>query len=70
MNDYERGNEQFRKMVDDDKIGPLIDRFKAVCPDFEKEVIGLVGGFGKNKRTQAQFPNGLEQRCQVEKILR
>jgi len=37
MNDYERGYEQFRKMVDDDKIGPLIDRFKAVCPDLKRK---------------------------------
>ena len=44
MNEYERGYEQFRKMVGDDKIEPLIARFKAVCPDFEKEVITVVGG--------------------------
>ena len=44
MSDYERGYEQFRKMVGDDRIGPLIDRFKSVCPDFEREVIAVVGG--------------------------
>ena len=44
MNDYGRGYEQFRKMVGDDRIGPLIDRFKSVCPDFEREVIAVVGG--------------------------
>ena len=46
MNDYERGYEQFRKMVGDDRIGPLIDRFKSVCPDFEREVIAVVGATG------------------------
>lgn len=44
MNDYERGYEQFREMVGDDKIGPLIERFKSVCPDFEREVVVVVGG--------------------------
>ena len=44
MNDYQRGYEQFRKMVGDDNIGPLIERFKSVCPDFEKEVVAVVGG--------------------------
>ena len=39
-----RGYEQFKKMVGDDQIDPLIDRFKAVCPDFEKEVVVVVGG--------------------------
>lgn len=44
MNDYQRGYEQFRKMVGDDKIQPLIDRFKSVCPDFATEVVAVVGG--------------------------
>ena len=44
MNDYERGVEQFAKMVGDDKIGPLIERFKSVSPDFEEEVVAVVGG--------------------------
>ena len=44
MDDYQRGYEQFKKMVGDEQIGPLIDRFKAVCPDFEKEVVAVVGG--------------------------
>ena len=44
MDDYQQGYEQFKKMVGDDQIGPLIDRFKAVCPDFEKEVVAVVGG--------------------------
>ena len=44
MDDYQRGYEQFKQMVGEDKIEPLIDRFKAVCPDFEKEVVAVVGG--------------------------
>ena len=44
MDDYERGFEQFRQMVGDDRIDALINRFKAVCPDFEKEVVSVVGG--------------------------
>ena len=44
MNDYERGYEQFKQMVGDDKIDHLINRFKAVCPDFEHEVVSVVGG--------------------------
>ena len=44
MNDYDRGLEQFRKMVGDDRIDALIERFRAVCPDFEKEVVAVVGG--------------------------
>ena len=44
MTDYERGLEQFRKMVGDDKIDDLIERFRSVCPDFEKEVVTVVGG--------------------------
>ena len=44
MNDYERGYEQFKKMVGDDNITALIERFKSVCPDFEQEVVTVVGG--------------------------
>ena len=44
MNDYERGLEQFEKMVGSDRIDALINRFKSVCPDFEKEVVSVVGG--------------------------
>jgi 4-carboxymuconolactone decarboxylase len=44
MDDYEKGREQFRKMVGDDRIEGLLDRFRAVCPDFEKEVVSVVGG--------------------------
>ena len=44
MNDYERGQAQFRKMVGDDRIDALRERFKSVCPDFETEVVTVVGG--------------------------
>ncbi len=44
MDDYKRGLEQFKQMVGDEHIDGLIERFKAVCPDFEKEVVSVVGG--------------------------
>ena len=44
MDDYTRGFQQFKQMVGDDQIDALIDRFKAVCPDFETEVVSVVGG--------------------------
>ena len=44
MDDYERGLDQFRAMVGDDRIDALLERFGAVCPDFEKEVVSVVGG--------------------------
>jgi 4-carboxymuconolactone decarboxylase len=44
MNDYERGFEQFKQMVGDDRIEALLRRFRAVCPDFETEVVAVVGG--------------------------
>ncbi len=44
VDDYERGFEQFRQMVGDDRIDALISRFGSICPDFEKEVISIVGG--------------------------
>ena len=44
MDDYQRGLEQFSKMVGEQHIDALVTRFKAVCPDFEKEVISVVGG--------------------------
>ena len=44
MNDYEKGYAQFARMVGEDKIEALVDRFKSVCPDFEKEVVSVVGG--------------------------
>jgi 4-carboxymuconolactone decarboxylase len=44
MSDYERGLAQFRQMVGDDRIDALLGRFRAVCPDFETEVVSVVGG--------------------------
>lgn len=44
MTDYERGYEQFKQMVGADRIEALIERFKAVYPDFETEVVAVVGG--------------------------
>jgi 4-carboxymuconolactone decarboxylase len=44
MTDYERGYAQFRQMVGEDRIEALIARFGAVCPDFETEVVSVVGG--------------------------
>jgi 4-carboxymuconolactone decarboxylase len=42
--DYERGLAQFSDMVGADRIDALVARFRAVCPDFEKEVVSVVGG--------------------------
>jgi len=42
--DYERGYRQFTEMVGEERIGELIRRFRAVCPDFEKEVVSVLGG--------------------------
>lgn len=44
MSDYERGLAQFRQMVGDDRFDQLIERFGAICPDFETEVVSVVGG--------------------------
>ena len=44
MTDYERGLAQFKAMVGDDQIDDLIARFKSICPDFETEVVSVVGG--------------------------
>ena len=44
MTDYERGYAQFRQMVGDQRIDALLARFAAVCPDFETEVVSVVGG--------------------------
>lgn len=44
MTDYERGYAQFRQMVGDERIDGLLARFAAVCPDFETEVVSVVGG--------------------------
>ena len=44
MDDYQRGFEQFKQMVGAERIDSLIERFKSVCPDFETEVVSVVGG--------------------------
>ncbi len=44
MTDYERGYAQFRQMVGEERIDALLARFAAVCPDFETEVVSVVGG--------------------------
>ena len=44
MDDYEKGYAQFARMVGEDKIAALVARFRSVCPDFEKEVVAVVGG--------------------------
>ena len=44
MDDYEKGLAQFRQMVGDERIDDLVARFRAVCPDFETEVVSVVGG--------------------------
>ena len=44
MDDYQRGFEQFRAMVGDHRIDALVERFRSVCPDFEREVVSVVGG--------------------------
>ncbi len=42
--DYENGYAQFARMVGEENIKQLCERFKAVCPDFETEVVSVVGG--------------------------
>src|SRR5688572_13769863 len=42
--DYELGRAQFARMVGEENIEALTERLRAVCPDFEKEGIGVVGG--------------------------
>lgn len=42
--DYERGYKQFARMVGEENIAALVARFRSVCPDFEKEVITVLGG--------------------------
>ena len=42
--DYEKGYEQFARMVGEENIEALVARFRSVCPDFEKEVVSVVGG--------------------------
>jgi len=42
--DYEKGYAQFARMVGEENMDALAERFRAVCPDFEHEVISVVGG--------------------------
>ncbi|MDA1014373.1 MAG: carboxymuconolactone decarboxylase family protein [Planctomycetota bacterium] len=42
--DYDRGYAQFALMVGDENMEHLAARFRAVCPDFETEVVSVVGG--------------------------
>ena len=46
MNDqqYEKGIEQFSKMVGGEDIDDLREKFKALSPDFERYVMGFLGG--------------------------
>ena len=41
---YERGIEQFSQMVGEEYIGTLRERFAALSPDFERVVMGFIGG--------------------------
>jgi len=42
--DYDKGYAQFSQMVGEENIEALVERFRAVCPDFEQEVVSVVGG--------------------------
>lgn len=42
--DYEKGYAQFARMVGEENIEALTARFRFVCPDFETEVVSVVGG--------------------------
>ncbi|MBV7329357.1 carboxymuconolactone decarboxylase family protein [Chloroflexi bacterium TSY] len=46
MNDeqYQRGIKQFARMVGEDQIDELRTRFSELSPDFERAVMGVVGG--------------------------
>ena len=41
---YQKGIEQFSKMVGHDKIDSLREKFRSLSPDFERCVMGTVGG--------------------------
>ena len=41
---YEKGIQQFTQMVGIENIDPLREQFKSLSPDFEKYVMGFVGG--------------------------
>jgi 4-carboxymuconolactone decarboxylase len=42
--DYEKGYRQFSKMVGEENMEKLLSRFRSVCPDFEREVVSVLGG--------------------------
>lgn len=42
--DYDKGYSQFAKMVGEGNMEKLVSRLRSVCPDFEKEVVSIVGG--------------------------
>ena len=42
--DYEKGYDQFERMLGEENVEQLTARLKAVCPDFEREVVSVVGG--------------------------
>jgi 4-carboxymuconolactone decarboxylase len=42
--DYENGRRQFAEMVGEDSIDALLEKFRSVYPDFETEVVSVVGG--------------------------
>ena len=42
--DYENGRKQFAEMVGEAAIDELLQKFRAVYPDFETEVVSVVGG--------------------------
>ena len=44
LTDYEKGYKQFSDMVGEENMKALISRFRSVCPDFETEVISVLGG--------------------------
>lgn len=41
---YQRGIAQFAQMVGEDKIDALRARFQQLSPDFERTVMGVIGG--------------------------
>ena len=42
--DYEKGYAQFAQMVGEENMEALAAQYRSVCPDFEEEVISVVGG--------------------------
>ena len=41
---YQRGIEQFSKMIGTNRIDELREKFRSLSPDFERCVMGVVGG--------------------------